>query len=56
MDFLNTDFDYQSAWNAYLPTSQFLPFLVQFLDYYVLDLHDLVIVENLWKSHWILLY
>ena len=23
MDFLNTDFDYQNAWNAYLPISLF---------------------------------
>ena len=23
MDFFSTDFDYQSAWNAYLPTSQY---------------------------------
>ena len=30
MDFLNTDFDYQNAWNAYLPTSPFLLYLVQF--------------------------
>ena len=30
MDLLNTDFDYQ---NAYLPTSLFLLYLVQFLDY-----------------------
>ena len=33
MDFLNTDLNYQNAWNAYLPTSLFLLFLVQFLDY-----------------------
>ena len=33
MDFLETDFDYQNAQNAYLPTSLFLPYLVWFLDY-----------------------
>ena len=48
MDFLNTDFDYQNPWNAYLPTSQFLPFLVNLLDYQVMDLHDLV-MEKSWK-------
>ena len=33
MDILNTDFDYQNAWNTNLPASLFLPFLVCFLDY-----------------------
>ena len=53
MEFLNTDFYYQNAWNAYLPTSPFLLFLIWFLDYQVMDLHDLV-MENSWKSHGIL--
>ena len=29
MDFLNTDFVYQNAWNAHLPTSLFLSFFSQ---------------------------
>ena len=45
MDFLNTDFEHQ---NAYLPTSLFLPYLVWFLDYLVMDLHDVIWS---WKSH-----
>ena len=33
MDFSYTDFDYQNTQNAYPPTSPFLPYFVQFLDY-----------------------
>ena len=48
MDFSKTDFDYKNAWNAYPPTSPFLQYLVQFLDYQVMDLHDLV-MEKSWN-------
>ena len=48
MDFSNADFDYQNTLNVYPPTSPFLLYLVQFLDYLVMNLHDLV-MEKSWN-------